>query len=94
MGNLERAGHHLDLLRPDTQITIWHSLIAIEERAKLPPCMLLFWNKSVDPKKGAKPEQDLDLRLLTILAYLTGSARSGLVKYWFGSDPIKAMLTV
>lgn len=55
--------------------------------------MLLFWNKSVDPK-GAKPEQELELGFVTILAYLIGSARSGLVKYCFGFDSIKAMLTV
>lgn len=78
----------MDLLRPNIQITIQHSVTA-EKRAKLPACRQ-FWNKSVDPKKGAKPEQNLELGFLTILA----SARSALVKYCFGFDPIKAMLTV
>lgn len=52
------------------------------------------WNKSVYPKKGAKPEQDLELGFLMVLAYLTGSARSGLLKHCFGFNPIQAMFIV
>lgn len=40
----------------------------------MPASMLLFWKKSVDPKKGEKPQQNLELGFLTILAYLIGSA--------------------